>query len=179
MKEKKDLRKEMLAKRAVLGKDAIASASERILGNLFADLDFLKCGSAGFYYPHMGEIDTHKMIERSLAFKKTAYLPKIIDGGIVFCEFGGYDQLMKGKYEIMEPAGNQEGTPEVLVVPGVAFDIERHRLGFGKGYYDRYLSSHECISIGVCYAWQVIDKLPKEGHDVRMDKLIAESWVIE
>ncbi|MDD5336951.1 MAG: 5-formyltetrahydrofolate cyclo-ligase [Candidatus ainarchaeum sp.] len=179
MEAKSALRKEMLAKRNALTQKEIEEASERAFRCLFADYKFLRAESVGFYYPLKGEIDTRKMMEKAGIFGKTIYLPRILEGGICFCEFRGEAFLEKSKNGVMEPVGGEEGKPEVLIVPGLAFDLEKHRLGFGKGGYDRYLSDSSAVSIGLCYKWQVLDKLPREKHDVQMDKIIAEEWVIE
>lgn len=179
MDEKTELRKEMLGKRLGFDANEIAAASGKIMRNLFADFSFLKCASVGFYYPHKGEVDTHDMIERAESFGKEVYLPKIIDDEMIFCAFTDFDDLEKGKFEIMEPAGNEIGEPETLIVPGIAFDLEKHRLGFGKGFYDKYLHAHSVSKIGICYGWQVVGKLPRHGHDVQMDRIISEEWIVE
>lgn len=169
----------MLAKRMHLSESEISRASEKIMRNLFAEQNFIKCPDVGFYYPHKGEVDTRKMIERSILFGKTVYLPKIIHDEMVFCKFAGFENLVKGKYEIMEPAESEEGEPKIIIVPAIAFDLEKHRLGFGKGYYDKWLHKHEALALGVCYQWQLVNKLPKEEHDVQMDKIISENWILE
>ncbi|MFA5077617.1 MAG: 5-formyltetrahydrofolate cyclo-ligase [Candidatus Micrarchaeia archaeon] len=179
MDSKNALRKEMLAKRDALAQKEVEEASERAFRCLFADYAFLRAESAGFYYPLRGEIDTRKMIEKAGIFGKNIYLPKILNGGICFCEFRGEALLEKADNGVMEPIDGEEGEPDVLIVPGLAFDLEKHRLGFGKGGYDRYLSNSSAVSIGLCYKWQVLGKLPREEHDMQMDKIIAEEWVIE
>lgn len=179
--QKSDLRKQMLSRRLALSRAEIVSESSKVMKNLFSDYDFLRASSVGFYFPHKGEIDTTEMIKRSLLFGKTSYLPKILPGHshMMFCEFSGFENMEKGKYGIMEPIGGEFGEPEVLLVPGIAFDLHKHRLGFGKGYYDRYLRQHDALSIGVCYGWQVVDKIPRESHDMQMDKIIAGDWILE
>ena len=67
------------------------------------------------------------------------------------------------------------------MVPGVAFDLYGHRIGFGKGYYDRYLAALQRLPVlvGLCHDFQVCDELPAEGHDVRMDFVVTESRVVQ
>ncbi len=179
MNSKQQIREEMTLRRASLSDDDVSEAGAKVMRNLFSDEEFLKVESVGFYYSMKGEISTKEMIERTLKFGKTIYLPRIRTGEIAFCEFEGFESLAAGQLGIMEPLGETEEVPELLVVPGLAFDLEMYRLGFGKGYYDKYLAKHDVYSIGVCYEWQVVPKLPREKHDMRMDKIIAEDWVLE
>ena len=176
---KADMRKEMLAHRKNLDAAEIAVASEKAIKNIFSDDEFLKAGCVGLYVSVRNELDTREAIERSKRFGKLVCLPKVCKNEIKFFEFMGFDSLADGAFGIPEPADGEEIEPEVIVVPGLAFDMHRHRLGYGKGYYDKYLGSHDAHSIGVCYEWQVITALPKERHDWQMNKLIAGDWVLE
>jgi 5-formyltetrahydrofolate cyclo-ligase len=176
---KEEIRKEMLARRAALGEDEITEASAAVERNLLALPEFLKVGSVGFYYPLPGEIDTRGMMGKAEALGKEVFLPKTGTRGMGFHRFEGFENLEKGPFGVMEPQGTEAGAPEALVVPGVAFDFAGHRLGFGKGYYDSYLSKHSAYAIGVCFSWQVLGELPREKHDAQMDVVVAEEWVIE
>lgn len=176
---KAELRKEMLAERTKLSKTEIAEGSAKVMRNLFSIEEFLSAETVGFYMPIKGEIDTQGMIKRALIFGKTILLPKIVSGKMRFCEFMGFGKLKKGVFDIPEPCEDEECEAEVLIVPGVAFDLHRHRLGFGKGHYDQYLAKHHAFAIGVCYEWQLIGKIAWETHDRQMDKIIAGDWIIE
>lgn len=179
MDEKDKIRKLMIGKRTKLSAEEVAAASAKVMKNLFAQDDFLKADTVGFYEPIDGEIDVKPMIERANAFGKTVFLPRITPKEILFDMFTSAADLVKGPLGIMEPKGGEEAVPEVLVVPGVAFDLERYRLGFGKGYYDKYLAKHESFTIGVCHEFQVVDKLPRVKTDKKMDLIIAEDWILE
>ena len=75
----------------------------------------------------------------------------------------------------MEPIGEEyTGNIDLIIVPGVIFDREKNRLGYGKGYYDRYLSNKDIYKIGICFSDQVIDLLPSESHDIKMNIIITE-----
>ncbi|MBR1547240.1 MAG: hypothetical protein IJ637_00735, partial [Prevotella sp.] len=99
--------------------------------------------------------------------------------------------LQQGAYGIMEPTGplfTDYAAVDIAIIPGMAFDIQGHRLGRGKGYYDRFLASvsqqlsieskqlagdnSQIIKIGICHEWQVADSVPALEHDVRMDALL-------
>ena len=176
---KPELRKMMLEKRTKLSADEIKTASAAVTKNLFADIGFLRAVDVGFYYPLTGEIDTSEAMERAMLFGKRIYLPKIANDEMVFCAFKAGDELVKNKRGFLEPAETDVGEPEIVIVPGVAFDLEKHRLGFGKGHFDKYLRGRDAVAIGICHEWQVVDKLPSEKHDVQMNKVIAGDWVLE
>ena len=99
------------------------------------------------YYSLPDEVCTHQLLDELLAAGKNVYLPKVVsDTEMVLCRYTGRDSLQKGAFGIMEPTGpvmpkEKYNDIKVVLVPGVAFDKENRRLGRGKGYYDRFLSS--------------------------------------
>ena len=111
-----------------------------------------------------------------LSKRKTVVLPRV-EGDVM--NFYRYvpGVLSKGSYGIMEPMLGEAVKPsaiDLIVVPGVAFAADGCRMGRGKGYYDKYMSSDgfRAIKIGVCYPCQLVDGLPVEVHDIRMDKVV-------
>lgn len=96
------------------------------------------------------------------------------------------NDLGKGSFGILEPLPEnvREVDPrdiDVVIVPGVAFDLKRNRLGFGAGYYDRFLSKvrSDCAKIGICYESQLTDDIPVNQHDIKMDMIITEKRIIK
>ncbi len=89
--------------------------------------------------------------------------------------------LKKGAYGILEPseikAANIDDI-DIILVPGLAFDRSGGRMGFGKGYYDRLLCESDAKKIGLCYDFQVFDKIPSESHDVPMDFIVTEKEIL-
>ena len=131
------------------------------------------------YYSLDDEVDTHGFIDELLTDGKTVYLPRVIsDDEMVLCRYTGADSLCKGAFGIMEPIGEPMPTDthiDAVLVPGMAFDAECHRLGRGKGYYDRFLSSLTSPLpqlIGVCFDFQKVDIVPTETFDVPVDVLV-------
>ncbi|MGN1245713.1 MAG: 5-formyltetrahydrofolate cyclo-ligase [Muribaculaceae bacterium] len=112
---------------------------------------------------------------------KTVLLPRVVgdDMGIVAYHA---DELATGSFNIMEPTGNEIissfHSSDVAIVPGVAFDRNCNRLGRGKGYYDRFLASFPGTKIGICADFRLIDAIPAEAHDVKMDYVITPSTTI-
>lgn len=135
------------------------------------------------YYSLPDEVCTHQLLDELLAAGKNVYLPKVVsDTEMVLCRYTGRDSLQKGAFGIMEPTGpvmpkEKYNDIKVVLVPGVAFDKENRRLGRGKGYYDRFLSSFSqprcAVFYGVCFDFQRVEAIPADEHDVCMDGLIS------
>lgn len=131
------------------------------------------------YYSLDDEVDTHGLIDDLLADSKTVYLPRVVsDSEMVLCRYTGADSLQLGAYGIMEPVGAvmpPDAAIDVVLVPGMAFDAAGHRLGRGKGYYDRFLSAlliPRPLLLGVCFDFQKVDVVPTEACDVSVDKVV-------
>jgi 5-formyltetrahydrofolate cyclo-ligase len=121
------------------------------------------------------EIPTHSTIEQ-WAKNKNIYLPRVNGDDLEIIKY--YPGILhKGSYDIMEPEGNDTVSPEILdliIVPGVAFDRKGNRIGRGKGYYDRFLCQHlETKRIGICFDFQLVEEVPTEPLDIKMDEVIS------
>lgn len=124
------------------------------------------------------EIDTFPLINELLKQGKNVYLPKTNNDVIDFYKVNDLSSLVisKDRYKVREPSGGEIISPttfDIIVCPGVAFDKNNNRLGHGKGYYDRYLSKCSAYKIGICYKEQLIDELPIDEYDVKMDLVKA------
>ena len=121
------------------------------------------------------EVDTMGLIKYSLNIGKRVAVPKCENGLISFCYILSLDELEKGSYGILEPIGNNivnSFKNSICIVPGVCFDKEGNRIGYGGGYYDRFLSSYKGIKIGLTYKESIVDKIDKDEYDIKMDKVI-------
>ncbi len=131
------------------------------------------------YYSLDDEVDTHNLIDELLSVGKTVYLPKVVDDyNMILCKYSGEDSLQKGAFGIMEPVCNHSTTKpsiDVILVPGMAFDAQGHRLGRGKGYYDRFLSAlpePRPLLLGVCFDFQKVVSVPTEACDISVDLVV-------
>ena len=128
------------------------------------------------YYSLPDEVCTHQLIDDLVADGKTVLLPKVIDDEtMVWYAYQGAQDLKEGAFHIMEPAGVAEGRfmCDTILVPGMAFDAAGHRLGRGRGYYDRFLATHpEICKIGVCFDFQKVPEVPFGPYDIPMDEVI-------
>lgn len=123
------------------------------------------------------EVPTQTLMAALVAQGKTVLLPRVInEKDMELRRYTGSQDLQAGAYGIMEPTGERFTDHEaidVAIVPGMAFDTEGHRLGRGKGYYDRFLSHVPYLyKIGLCFSWQIVDCVPCDEHDIVMDEII-------
>jgi 5-formyltetrahydrofolate cyclo-ligase len=131
------------------------------------------------YVSHSYEVDTH-MIIRTHIDEKNIIVPKSnkIDNTLVLHKINTFNDLKKGNYNILEPVSHTKTIPakniDLAIVPGVAFDLKGHRIGYGKAYYDKLLPKLNCKKIGLAYSLQIVDNIPAEKHDEPVDLLITE-----
>lgn len=125
------------------------------------------------------EVQTESLMNELAAQGKTVLLPKVIDDSTMeLRRYTGKKDLSPGAYHIMEPSGERftdYAAIDVAIIPGMAFDSRGHRLGRGKGYYDRFLSqlTSKTIKIGLCFPWQLVDVVPTDKNDISMDCVIC------
>lgn len=125
------------------------------------------------------EVQTQSLINELVLQGKTILLPKVIDNtNMELRQYTGTNDLSTGAYGIMEPSGENftdYAAIDLAIIPGMAFDSKGHRLGRGKGYYDRLLSqlTPKTIKIGLCFPWQRVDYVPTDENDVSMDYVIC------
>jgi len=176
---KRSLRNEVLAKRKAHPSEEREIKSHIIRQELINLPEFKKAKVVAFYLPVNGEVDTLEMIKWAHQEGKEVCVPVIHNSRMHFVVYEPVDELKKGKYNIPEPVGKDEKHHiDMVVVPGVAFDREGHRIGMGKGYYDKYLEDKACVNVGICFGFQLVDKLPRDEHDVPMNIIITEHEVL-
>lgn len=182
---KKRLRQECLEKRAGLSQDEVREKSERIMARLFELDEFKKANFIMFYVDFKNEVMTQDAIAKALSMGKRVAVPKTVkDEGLWAIEIKSLDDLSAGAFGILEPTKLENRVdPEELdlvIVPGVAFDRKGHRLGFGAGYYDRFLPKLRpgVKKIAVAFEVQLVDSVPAEEHDIRMDAILTEEQLI-
>jgi 5-formyltetrahydrofolate cyclo-ligase len=176
---KKSIRSELLARRRHLSLETCLTLSLRIQERFLSSAEFENAVGLAIYSPVWSEVFTEEIFRAARrAGKRTAY-PRVHEQSLEFIEVTDLRELVPGRFGIPEPA-KAPAVPlaelDLVVVPGVAFDSTGHRLGYGAGFYDRVL--HGCenrgLLAGLCFEFQVLDKLPAEDHDVRMDMVVSE-----
>lgn len=171
----------MLQKRKELSDSETAAKNSAITEKL---LSLEKIQSADLILPFVsakGEVGTRELIARCFYAEKTVAVPRCIDGSnMEFCVIHTFDDLEKGMYGIDEPkeycevikAENAENS--VLIVPALCFNAKGYRLGYGKGYYDRFISRYKGYTVGVCYSEFITDDIPVDEYDRCVDIVITE-----
>ena len=174
--KKEFLRQEMKAKRRALTEEYKKEASEKIFKKLSALSEYKSAQSVCVYMDSFGEVKTDLIIKDLRERGKEILFPvsDIKTKTLSLCRDCG--SFTSGAYGILEPEKKQTVDflcPDLIIVPGLAFDKNMNRLGFGAGYYDRLLSENTVFKIGICYDFQLFDFIPSEEHDVVMDMVIT------
>lgn len=176
--EKSELRKLALQKRDALESTGAAAA---LRDNFLKALDVQQEQIIATYSPIGSEIDVSALNEALWSAEAKLCLPVIQEKNspLIFCEYDKNTQLTSGYKEILEPADKSNPlTPDIIIVPLVAFDAAKNRLGYGGGFYDRTLQNSNARKIGVAFSEQQLEKIPTGKHDIKLDMIITESIVI-
>lgn len=178
------LRRTLLPCRSEMDPAVWQAASRLAQERLMALEVFSKAASIALYSPIRNEIDTRRIFDTARRAGKRVLYPRVCNEEMLFHEVSHADCLEQGAFGILEPCNTSEGLPpdaaELIVVPGVAFDLAGHRVGFGKGYYDRFLATARgpATLVGLCHDFQLLDQVPSEGHDIRMQYIVTEQRVV-
>ena len=180
---KQELRQRIRSQKRSMSLDEIEKKSERI----FEKLENLKIWKemelVYSYVSYNQEVQTAKRMEQWMATGKRIAVPKVVGEDIRFYEIESMNQLQKGYQNILEPNSEKivEGEAGIVLMPGLAFDRSPHRLGYGGGFYDRYLQRWKGTSltkIALCYSYQLLEAIPFEEHDYQMDVILTEKeWI--
>ncbi len=184
MREKKEIRKIFLEKRDALTPFDIFRRSNVIIGHLLSLQEFENAKTILSYISFGSEVNTHGLI-RLLLEKKEVFVPFVEKDRreIYISELRDWNELSSGAYGILEPKKEcirerEINEIEIALVPGLAFDEEGYRIGYGGGYYDKLLKKMDGEKIGVAYDFQISKKVPREGHDIKMDRIVTEKRVL-
>lgn len=154
--------------------------SPAVISSLLTEPRFTRARTLLLYSALPDEVSTGEILDSLTNEGKTVLLPRVVnDTEMELRLYTGPADLLKGAYGILEPTGQlftDYQQIDVAVVPGMAFDNEGHRLGRGKGYYDRFLKKiPHTYKIGVCFRWQLVDTVPSDPHDILMDCVVSQN----
>lgn len=191
---KKEIRKAILAERSALDEETAALAAQVICRKIMEIDAFEEATDVCLYMPTRGEVDVLLLAEPAREAGKNVWVPKVVEkttgkgeekqaGVMVFNRFTGLgeEDIITGAYDIRESRSEEilepgEGT--LIIMPGAVFTPWKDRIGYGGGFYDRFLDEHpQCRTIAVCYDMQVVDELPVEAHDRKPDYVVCETSV--
>lgn len=182
---KKDIRREVLALRNELPQAQRNEKSRRIQERLMTHPAFLTAGSVLCYVTYKSEVETEWLIRESLSMGKRVCCPLVTEAEMEFYEIDSMAELREGFHGILEPPAHRErlyvpDSGDLVIMPGAAFDRVCHRIGYGGGYYDRYLQrAGELTTAALAFAVQVRRSIPWEAHDICPQTIVTENEVIE
>lgn len=177
---KRAFRREILARRDALAPSDRAASSARICDRLLELPEVQGATTAMVFWSFGSEVDTGPILERLQERGVQVALPRIEGDDIVPVRFRRGDRLTETAFGAREPtAGQVLAAPDVdvVVVPGVAFDRQGHRLGYGRGFYDRFLRSAAAFRVAIGFGLQLVDDVPHGRGDVPMDAIVTEAGV--
>ena len=185
---KKEIRRKIIKKRLSLSPEYIKNVSEQVCINLAGTAEYIDSQNIMFYVATRSEVQTEEMIKISVNVGKYIYVPIILTECINLAPSAIYyfnSELEKGKKGILEPKKEYYRLfpPEeidLIIVPGVAFDLSGNRIGRGFGYYDNFLRK-VCSSakiIALAFEMQIVKKIPNDKNDIPVHKIITEKRII-
>jgi 5-formyltetrahydrofolate cyclo-ligase len=179
--KKSSLRKLLLQKRDSISDDYMMIASKQIQRNLKKISAYVEAKTVAVYYSTGSEVKTGRIIQEMLAAGKTVALPRVDGKDIVFCTVNGSEDLEKGEFDIMEPKTTCPIIKEfdVILVPAIAMTQDGQRLGYGRGFYDRFLSHTHAVTIALTYSKLIVKNIPKTDGDVPIQWIVTEDGVIK
>lgn len=179
--EKKDIRKLVFARRKEMSQQELKEKSRKICETVIGMKEFREASAIYVYMDYNGEAMTGALIEEAWKQGKKVAAPKVEGSEMSYYYISSYEDVKPGYFGIPEPDAVDPACDEdaLLIVPGVAFDAMRHRCGYGKGFYDRYLSAHrEHPTIAIALEMQMMEEVPSDVHDICPRYLVTEGRVI-
>ncbi|MCR4612212.1 MAG: 5-formyltetrahydrofolate cyclo-ligase [Lachnospiraceae bacterium] len=178
MTNNNELRKTLLAKRNSLSKEEVSNLSQIIENKLVKEINNFKSKNILCYYPLNNEVNLLKLYEKLLDDGYNLYFPVTYRDTIRFYLVDNLTDFTKGTFEVHEPDNRNiefRGKEALVITPGLAFDKDNNRIGYGRGYYDRFLRHNkQTTPIGVCYRFQIVDDLYSTPYDVPVTKVITD-----
>ena len=178
MLDKKALRREIGAKKRAMSAEEIEQASARLAEKFFQTELYRQAKAIYGYLSYNQEVRTEPILRRAQADGKRVAVPKVYGEEMRFLWLDDLKQVAPGAYGIPEPIADEPVAMDktaLVLMPGLAFDPEGHRLGYGGGFYDRYLAdqpNHPLVAL--CYNFQLLDHLETEAHDIPVDLVVCD-----
>ena len=174
--DKKELRRTIRERKRAMTEEEIVSRSER-LGVLFAQSEAYKAAKTIYgYLPYNQEVRTVPMLEQALKDGKRVAVPKVYGDEMKFLYLDALTQVSKGYAGIPEPIADgpvADDETALVLMPGLAFDPQGHRIGYGGGFYDKFLAAEpNHPTLALCYEFQMLPELHTEEHDIPVDTVL-------
>ena len=174
--DKLALRTAIRTQKRAMTEEQIISASHKLCELFCACEQYQKAATIYGYLPYNQEVRTTAILERALQDGKRVAVPKVCGDEMKFIYLEDLSQVEKGYAGIPEPIGDgpvAEDTTALVLMPGLAFDREGHRIGYGGGFYDKFLAGEpNHPTVALCYAFQMVEKIEPEEYDIPVDCVI-------
>lgn len=178
--DKKQLRKQIRERKKEFSLSEKIELSRPIFEKIEKEELFKEAKVVLLYYSMDDEVYTHDFVEKHYK-TKTILLPCVDGDDLILRQYLGIESMKAGEqFGILEPVGKEFNDLEkidLMIIPGVAFDEEKNRLGRGRGFYDRLLKTVNATKIGVCFDFQIVEQVPTEDFDVKMDVVISTTYI--
>lgn len=183
IEEKRRLRRQCLEFRRSLSEEQRCELNEALLRRFLSLPEFHSAGGLLLYASMPEEPATLPIARLALEAGKRVAFPICLteSTSLAFYEVGAIQELSPGHYGILEPPSVRPANPAVFpmcIVPAAAFDREGHRIGLGKGYYDRFLADYQGFTVGLVYSGCLLPRVPRESHDMCVDAVITEQEIV-
>lgn len=180
METKQAIRKQIFAARKTFTDEDIRNMSHLIAEKVFALSAFQEAERILIYADYNHEVMTCEIIKKAWAAGKEVAVPKVFGKEMRFIRLTDFKQLSPGYFNIPEPETGEIVSWEegLMIMPGVAFDKECQRVGYGGGFYDRYLEKHQCLTrLALGFSFQLMEEVPVEPTDIIPEILVTEKEV--
>ena len=179
--QKTALRKHLLEKRDAISAELRDILSKNIHQNLKHISSYINSQNIACYFPIGSEVDTYAIMLDILRQNKCLLLPRIVNDNLMFYNVPSLEKLEKGNFGIMEPKDSCKKADRIdcVLIPTVGVSKLGIRLGYGKGYYDKFLSSTDAIKISLTYSKQIVKIIPSDSHDIKMNWIVTEDDYIK
>ena len=174
--DKKELRRTIRERKRAMTEEEIVSRSDK-LGEQFAQSEAYKAAKTIYgYLPYNQEVRTVPMLEQALRDGKRVAVPKVYGDEMKFLYLDDLSQVEKGYAGIPEPIADEpvaDDDTALVLMPGLAFDPQGHRIGYGGGFYDKFLAAEpNHPTLALCYEFQMLPRLDTEEHDIPVDTVL-------
>lgn len=178
--DKRGIRRQISSFRKELTEQEIVDGS-RIICRKIVQMDLFKDAKCLYVYMDFrGEVCTAELVREAWRQGKRVAVPKVAGDDIVFYYIHSFEDVAPGHWGIPEPVSGETADDEgaLMIVPGVAFDSKRHRCGYGKGFYDRYLSTHTGhFTVGAAFDFQIVSEVPVCENDVSLMRVVTPTVI--
>lgn len=188
MADKKLIRSSIRKLRDSMPEDERSVKSQRITDSVTGTPEYKAARDVLIYVSTGSEADTTELIKKCFEDKKNVYVPKVYGKEMRFISIGSLDELTPGYYGIMEPVSDEpvweKGSRDtyndsLCIMPGLAFDRKFNRIGYGGGFYDKFLEKAQVYKMAVCYDCQIVECIDAQDTDIKPDMIVTDMEVIK